>query len=102
DAGRLRDRVLAPALARAPAEVGLERCAAQQLVARLAAAAGAFDSQGLREHGDADERVVVVEIDEREAAPAVALQLELIEAEDEQATGQRQAGDPRRGCLHER
>ena len=40
-AHRLRHRVLAAALARAPAEIGLERGRAQDFVARLAAAAGA-------------------------------------------------------------
>ena len=55
------------------------------------------DAQRVGEGGDADERVLRVEVDERQAAAALGLDLQLVEAEDQQAAFERQAGDPVRG-----
>ncbi len=79
----------------------LQRRATQRLVARLAAAAAAEHAQAVAEDGDADQRILRVEIEQGQAAASIGLQLELVEPEHEQSALERETGDARRAGRHQ-
>src|SRR5471032_2287039 len=80
----------------------LECGSAQHFVARLAAAARTEHTQGVAECGHADQSVLRIEVDEGETAAALRLQLQLVEAENEQAAVEREAGNARRAGADDR